>query len=285
MIIQVAQLPAVPPAHLPHGADPPPLRAARLARDDRDRPLLDARRPVHRARASGSSTPTSSTSAVAGLMRAPRRRAWASPARPSRARSSATARRSSRRRRADDRTSPADGVRPASARPRRAPTLLDAVDMRRAEPRRARAPPVIVEALAAPACRSSASSTSRPIGTTAPAVVAITGTNGKTTVTTMVTDMLDASGRDGGRGRQHRGAASSPPSTTRRRRVRGRGVVVPAAVRRAVRARRSATWLNLAPDHLDLHGTVDALRGGQGAHLGAPVSRTRSRSPTPTTRS
>ena len=44
------QLPAVRPAGLPHGADPPPLRARRLAGDHGDHPLLDPRRPVHRAR-------------------------------------------------------------------------------------------------------------------------------------------------------------------------------------------------------------------------------------------
>ena len=45
------QLPGVPPPHLPHGAHPPPLRAGRLARDDGDRPLLDPRRALLRARA------------------------------------------------------------------------------------------------------------------------------------------------------------------------------------------------------------------------------------------
>ena len=39
------------PARVPHGADPPSLRARRLAGDDRHRALLDPRRPVHRARA------------------------------------------------------------------------------------------------------------------------------------------------------------------------------------------------------------------------------------------
>ena len=56
------QLPALRPAGLPHGADPPPLRARRLARDDGDRPVLDHRRALHRRRRSASSTPTSSAS-------------------------------------------------------------------------------------------------------------------------------------------------------------------------------------------------------------------------------
>ena len=45
-----------------------------------------------------------------------------------------------------------------------------------------------------------------------------------------------------------------------------------------------ATWLNLAPDHLDLHGTVDAY--GRRRRASSSTSRpTRSRSATPTTRS
>ena len=53
------QLPRLPPAHLPHGAHPPPLRARRLARDHGHRALLDPRRPLLSRWASASSTATS----------------------------------------------------------------------------------------------------------------------------------------------------------------------------------------------------------------------------------
>ena len=44
VIIQVASFRLFQPAGVPHGADPPPLRAARVAGDDGDRALLDPRR-------------------------------------------------------------------------------------------------------------------------------------------------------------------------------------------------------------------------------------------------
>ena len=66
--------------------------------------------------------------------------------------------------------------------------------------------------------------------TSAP-IVAITGTNGKTTVTTLVAAMLSASGLPRGRGRQHRPAADRR-RRRRGRRARRRGLVVPARVLR-----------------------------------------------------
>ena len=76
-------------------------------------------------------------------------------------------------------------------------------------------------------------------------VVAVTGTDGKTTVTELTTAILAASGVDRGRVRQHRHAAGHRHRGSRRRRVRRRGVVVPAAALRALRARvrlPGSTW-------------------------------------------
>ena len=60
------QLPAVPPPGVPDGADPPPLRAARLARDDGDHPVLDPGRAVHGPGPGRPSTPTSCPRAAPG---------------------------------------------------------------------------------------------------------------------------------------------------------------------------------------------------------------------------
>ncbi len=85
-------------------------------------------------------------------------------------------------------------------------------------------------------------------------IVAITGTNGKTTVTTMVTAMLDASGIpcvDAGTNDLPLVAAIDDPAPE--------WFVVEASSFRLGRthgwAPRVATWLNLAPDHLDVHAT------------------------------
>lgn len=85
-------------------------------------------------------------------------------------------------------------------------------------------------------------------------IVAITGTNGKTTVTTMVTAMLDASGIacvDAGNNDLPLVAAIDDPAPA--------WFVVEASSFRLGRthgwAPRVATWLNLAPDHLDVHAT------------------------------
>lgn len=85
-------------------------------------------------------------------------------------------------------------------------------------------------------------------------IVAITGTNGKTTVTTMVTAMLDAAGIacvDAGNNDLPLVAAIDDPAPE--------WFVVEASSFRLGRthgwAPRVATWLNLAPDHLDVHAT------------------------------
>ena len=87
-------------------------------------------------------------------------------------------------------------------------------------------------------------------------VIAITGTDGKTTVTTMVTDMLSASGRKalavGNTDVPFVAALDADVDV----------FVVEASsfrLRWAERfAPKVATWLNLAPDHLDWHGSVGA---------------------------
>jgi UDP-N-acetylmuramoylalanine--D-glutamate ligase len=85
-------------------------------------------------------------------------------------------------------------------------------------------------------------------------IVAITGTNGKTTVTTMVAAMLDAAGIacvDAGNNDLPLVAAIDDAAPE--------WFVVEASSFRLGRthgwAPRVATWLNLAPDHLDVHAT------------------------------
>jgi len=85
-------------------------------------------------------------------------------------------------------------------------------------------------------------------------IVAITGTNGKTTVTTMVTEMLREGGIrciDAGNNDLPLVAAIDDPDPE--------WFVVEASSFRLGRthgwAPRVATWLNLAPDHLDVHAT------------------------------
>ncbi len=90
-------------------------------------------------------------------------------------------------------------------------------------------------------------------------VLAITGTNGKTTVTTLVDAMLDASGvRSAAVGNTEVPlvAAIDDPATE--------VFVVEASSFRLAQSRRFAprvaTWLNFAPDHLDVHESLDAYR-------------------------
>ena len=100
-------------------------------------------------------------------------------------------------------------------------------------------------------------------------VVAITGTNGKTTVTTMVADALDRSGRPA----QGVGNTEIPfveaiddPETEV-------FVVEASSFRLAHSARfrpQVAAWLNFAPDHLDAHATIgdyEAAKASIWAHL------------------
>ncbi len=93
-------------------------------------------------------------------------------------------------------------------------------------------------------------------------VLAITGTNGKTTVTTLVTDMLEASGTRAaavGNTEVPLVAAIADPATE--------VFVVEASSFRLGRSRRFepavATWLNFAADHLDVHASLDAYEAAK----------------------
>jgi UDP-N-acetylmuramoylalanine--D-glutamate ligase len=90
-------------------------------------------------------------------------------------------------------------------------------------------------------------------------VLAVTGTNGKTTVTTLIDAMLDSSGvRSAAVGNTEVPlvAAIDDPATE--------VFVVEASSFRLAQSRRFrprvATWLNLAEDHLDVHRSMDAYR-------------------------
>ena len=148
-------------------------------------------------------------------------------------------------------------VRPGRG-PRRSASwtaLVDACRRRAAEPRRTGPPPASSAWRPRPASRCGASSSwPRAAGRTVP-LVAITGTNGKTTVTTLVTDMLQrsgaatvAAGNIERPARRRSSTATSRWSWSRRRRS--------AAVHRPASVPASARWLNLAEDHLDWHPTM-----------------------------
>lgn len=93
-------------------------------------------------------------------------------------------------------------------------------------------------------------------------LVAITGTNGKTTVTTLVTEMLNASGRRAvaaGNTDVPLVAAIDDPATE--------VFVVEASSFRLGHSERFApavaTWLNFAPDHLDVHASLAAYEAAK----------------------
>jgi UDP-N-acetylmuramoylalanine--D-glutamate ligase len=88
-------------------------------------------------------------------------------------------------------------------------------------------------------------------------LVAVTGTNGKTTVTTLVTDVLAASGR------RTVAAGNNELPLVDALDIEHLDVIVVEASSFRLEftetfAPRVGTWLNLAPDHLDWHGDVDA---------------------------
>lgn len=93
-------------------------------------------------------------------------------------------------------------------------------------------------------------------------LLAITGTNGKTTVTMMVTDMMNASGRRAaavGNTETPLVAALDDPTTE--------VFVVEASSFRLGHTRRFvpevATWLNFADDHLDVHASLAAYESAK----------------------
>lgn len=101
-------------------------------------------------------------------------------------------------------------------------------------------------------------------------LVAITGTNGKTTVTMMVTDMLERSGR--------KAAAVGNTEVPLIEALDDAAIevfVVEASSFRLGHSQRFspavATWINFAPDHLDAHASLDHYRQAKAAvwaHLG-----------------
>ena len=97
-------------------------------------------------------------------------------------------------------------------------------------------------------------------------MLAVTGTDGKTTTTMMAAAMLRVRGPEGGRGRQHRGAAGRR-ARHRRRCVRRRVQQLPAELDRAASAAEASVWLNLAPDHQNWHMSMRAYETGQGADV------------------
>jgi UDP-N-acetylmuramoylalanine--D-glutamate ligase len=87
-------------------------------------------------------------------------------------------------------------------------------------------------------------------------ILAITGTNGKTTVTTLVTEMMEASGL-----RAEAVGNTEVPLVTAIDDPATEVFVVEASSFRLGHTRRfeptAATWLNFAPDHLDVHATLE----------------------------
>ena len=203
-------VPRLPPAGAAHGADPPPLRGRRLVGVHGDRAVLAVRRDLRRARrrhllrrlppASGGSN--DARALVIGLAEtgdavARRLRGRGLGRRPSsRTRPAATRYRDARRRGARARR---DARRGADDADWYAPRSARSISSCRARSSRHRHP-ALVARRARPACRCAARSTSRP-NARRPPIVAVTGTNGKTTVTTLTAAMLAGVGPARGRGR------------------------------------------------------------------------------------
>ncbi len=264
VIIQVGELPHLPPSRLPHRACAPPLRARRMARDDRRRAVLVARRPVHRARA---------RALLRGLHphrggRLMRALVYGMGV-TGEAVADALEARGHEVVRADDQprgegvlVAPRDGALAA---------VLDAVDVIVPSPGVPEGHPAIAEARRRGLPVMSELDLATDWDTTRRPVIAITGTDGKTTVTTMVTDMLLASGR------KALAVGNTDVPFVAALDADVEVFVVEASsfrLRWAERfAPKVATWLNLAPDHLDWHGSVGAYDGREGAHLRASVGR------------
>ncbi len=88
-------------------------------------------------------------------------------------------------------------------------------------------------------------------------MVAVTGTNGKTTVTTLIADMLGRSGL-ATVAAGNIGTALSDVAGGRLGGGRGRGVQLPTCASPSRFRPEVAVLLNVAPDHLDWHGSLHA---------------------------
>ena len=88
----------------------------------------------------------------------------------------------------------------------------------------------------------------------------VTGTNGKTTTVQMLASMLQAAGRRaaaaGNVGHPARARRCWTTAARALRRARGRAVELPAALDRTRSAPLASAVLNVAPDHLDWHGSL-----------------------------
>ena len=99
-------------------------------------------------------------------------------------------------------------------------------------------------------------------------IVAITGTKGKSTTTTLTGRMLEAGGHRVARRRQHRPRAQrAGRRLDRRHDPRRRGQQLPARERPRRSSRGSRCCLNFSPDHLDRHASVEEYAAREGADL------------------
>ena len=90
--------------------------------------------------------------------------------------------------------------------------------------------------------------------------LAVTGTNGKTTTTTMLAAILRAAGLRTARAGQHRRAAGRTPSASRRTTCSPSSCPASSCTGRRRWPRRPAALLNLADDHLEWHGELRRVR-------------------------
>ena len=139
---------------------------------------------------------------------------------------------------------------------------------RRACRRRSRSSP----RRAAAASRSSGDIELFARAATAP-VIGITGTNGKSTVTSLVARMAERGGTARARRRESRQAGARPARGARSRSVCARAVELPARDHDLARA-AGARWCSTsAADHMDRYASIAELRAREGAHLRARGDR------------